>query len=176
MQNNQIPDGWRKLGDLPPGTVFETQDGTCGVKSELCYEDTPNAQSECISLDDGKYLHFKSGNDELVRRMQVIPLTLCEVSTVSAECVEYAKAYDALAIYGMRLAYVLATREAPNGMTMTFTGEDGQRYEFVARRANGKDTATAILELQAENAALQAMLDNLSQSPATKLQKAKAAS
>lgn len=56
-----------RLGDIPPGSLFETRDGVKAVKSEYYYGNDAGAQCQCVLLTSGEYAHFKDKNDEQVR-------------------------------------------------------------------------------------------------------------
>ena len=56
-----------RLGDIPPGSLFETMDGIKAVKSEYYYGNDAASQCQCVLLASGEYAHFKDKNDEKVR-------------------------------------------------------------------------------------------------------------
>lgn len=68
---NALPVAWVSLEELPPGTVFVTQDGILAVKSEYRYGNEVDSQCRCILLGSGEYAHFKEGNDTLVVAVEV---------------------------------------------------------------------------------------------------------
>jgi hypothetical protein len=68
---------WTTLGELPPGTVFETMDGIRAVKSEYYYDPPRGAnplptQCECVLLASGEYAHFPNKNSTSVRKVHVL--------------------------------------------------------------------------------------------------------
>jgi hypothetical protein len=46
---------WLSLDDIPPGSLFETEQGIRAIKSEYRY---PDGAPECILLASGEYAHF----------------------------------------------------------------------------------------------------------------------
>ncbi len=64
---------WITLGELRPGAVFVTRDGTKAIKTK--YSTTVNKgryvdlQCDCYLLCDGVYAHFPKGNDTEVRQI-----------------------------------------------------------------------------------------------------------
>jgi hypothetical protein len=62
--------GWVRLGDLEPGTIFETQDGIVAIKTVYFYTDSSICQ--CILIGSGEYAHFYVGNNTLVRPVSAV--------------------------------------------------------------------------------------------------------
>lgn len=56
------------IGDLRPGAIFVTGDGTLAVKTEYRYNATSysNGQCMCILLENGEYAHFPRGDRTIV--------------------------------------------------------------------------------------------------------------
>jgi hypothetical protein len=63
--------GWIKLKNLRPGAVFETKDGTKGVKVCTAHYNGPLASSS-IGLSDGEWLYTVDAGSEYVKE---IPIT-----------------------------------------------------------------------------------------------------
>lgn len=57
---------WQTLDDIPPGSLFETEDGIRAVKSEYHY-DNHNPQPLCILLTSGEFAHFPDKERTRVR-------------------------------------------------------------------------------------------------------------
>lgn len=55
------------IRDLPPGSVFETDDGTQVVKSEYKLRpNEPGGPTMCIIIGSGEFFHSDQGDDEIV--------------------------------------------------------------------------------------------------------------
>jgi len=60
---------WVRLGDLPPGLIFATQNGVLAVKSE--YHNSWTGQCMCVLLQSGEYAHFLEGDETLVTALEI---------------------------------------------------------------------------------------------------------
>jgi len=60
-------DGWTTTAQLPPGTLFETEDGIRAVKSNSCF--AGSGPWQCVLLDTGEYAKFVDGNQTRVREI-----------------------------------------------------------------------------------------------------------
>lgn len=60
---------WITLKNLRAGAIFETKDGIRAVKSENRYGGRPDAQFECIRLNNGSRTFFEEHNQERVREI-----------------------------------------------------------------------------------------------------------
>jgi hypothetical protein len=61
---------WLHLDDIPPGSLFETEQGTRAIKSEYRY---PDGAPECVLLASGEYAHFADKGATLVRVIGFAP-------------------------------------------------------------------------------------------------------
>ena len=58
---------WMALRDLPPGAIFETEEGAQAVKSEYrLNEDEPDSPAMCIIIGSGEFIHGQYGDDTVV--------------------------------------------------------------------------------------------------------------
>lgn len=72
---------WTTLGELPPGSIFETKEGIKAVKSEYYYSNEPYSQCQCVLLESGEYAHFPEKNKTAVRKIDPVG-NILEVSSV----------------------------------------------------------------------------------------------
>lgn len=61
---------WRRLRNLPSGTLFATKDGILAVKSEYFYSND-NPQPQCILLASGEYAHFADKEQTWVSEIDI---------------------------------------------------------------------------------------------------------
>lgn len=82
------------LGQLRPGAIFVTEDGTYAVKSEYHYpngidpvadSEGVNATCECVLLDGGEYAHFEHGNATVVHEVSMPQMYATNQSTTATD-------------------------------------------------------------------------------------------
>jgi hypothetical protein len=64
------PPVWAAIRDIPPGAMFETEEGTQAVKSEyLLQPDDPASYALCVIIGSGEFFHGQYGDDTVVCRI-----------------------------------------------------------------------------------------------------------